>query len=463
MDAASEESLFYYSRSRIRDRGEFSGCADHHCEGASREVTELDTMLGRGLRVEFETNTLQTRLYTTHLEFITVLEASDLVCPWMGPAEAGSAATTCLPTRRNHGTTPASTTNNPTTTVTNAQLQALIDQGVAAALAERDASRSRDGDNSHGFRNGRRRHVAYSTRMHLHLTFEVTAYKFQRTMKGVGLTQWRREKMEFIFLFSNCANYKSRVKVLLYLYSPRKCLDVVELHNGTDLMTYINNSKSWHSCVYRMCPEETAKVESYVGCLRGLLRHDFMAVVYGIKAPVIASEAIDNLLLKMWTKRCSLQSERQEKNKRKLEDTSWNNSKTKNNHSKKQCGMGFHCWAWSIRTLWWVTMEKRQKKTSRREELREYQMFKDFKSVLFPWDARGIPPTAKWNFKSILLPGAVTVVQGTLSTWLHTEMKWLSDQLKELLERLYKTQVSHTWRCSGLVCQEERWIIPDVH
>ncbi|GKE57403.1 hypothetical protein Tco_1496588 [Tanacetum coccineum] len=46
--------------------------------------------------------------------------------------------------RRTTRATPATTTA-PTTTVTDAQLQALIDQGVAAALAERDASRSRDG------------------------------------------------------------------------------------------------------------------------------------------------------------------------------------------------------------------------------------------------------------------------------------------------------------------------------
>ncbi|GJW56037.1 putative reverse transcriptase domain-containing protein [Tanacetum coccineum] len=69
--------------------------------------------------------------------------------------------------------------NPPTTTVTDAQLQALIDQGVAAALAERDASRSRDGDNSH-------------------------AYEFQSTEGVVGLTQWV-EKMKFVFLISNCA------------------------------------------------------------------------------------------------------------------------------------------------------------------------------------------------------------------------------------------------------------------
>ncbi|GJX50595.1 reverse transcriptase domain-containing protein [Tanacetum coccineum] len=44
-------------------------------------------------------------------------------------------------------------TENPTTTtVTNAQLQAMIDQGVTAALAARDANRN--GDDSHTFGNG---------------------------------------------------------------------------------------------------------------------------------------------------------------------------------------------------------------------------------------------------------------------------------------------------------------------
>ncbi|GKG58937.1 hypothetical protein Tco_0602646, partial [Tanacetum coccineum] len=60
-----------------------------------------------------------------------------------------------LPTRRTTRATPATITT-PTTTVTNAQLQALIDQGVVVALAERDASKSRDGDNNHGSGTGRR-------------------------------------------------------------------------------------------------------------------------------------------------------------------------------------------------------------------------------------------------------------------------------------------------------------------
>ncbi|GJS79176.1 hypothetical protein Tco_0729057 [Tanacetum coccineum] len=90
------------------------------------------------------------------------------------------------PTRRTTRTTPATTTT-PTTTVTDAQLQALIDQGVAAALAERDASRSRDGDNSHGSGTWRKKASAILNGIALTLTFplEVPAYEFSKALKNV--------------------------------------------------------------------------------------------------------------------------------------------------------------------------------------------------------------------------------------------------------------------------------------
>nr|GFC56874.1 hypothetical protein [Tanacetum cinerariifolium] len=43
------------------------------------------------------------------------------------------------------------------TSVTNAQLQVMIDQGVTAALAARDALRSTNGDDSHNSGTGLRR------------------------------------------------------------------------------------------------------------------------------------------------------------------------------------------------------------------------------------------------------------------------------------------------------------------
>ncbi|GKE48593.1 hypothetical protein Tco_1479851 [Tanacetum coccineum] len=50
---------------------------------------------------------------------------------------------------------PTTETTTTTTSITNAQLQEMIDQGVTAALAARDATRN--GDDSHTSRTGVRR------------------------------------------------------------------------------------------------------------------------------------------------------------------------------------------------------------------------------------------------------------------------------------------------------------------
>ncbi|GKA67073.1 putative reverse transcriptase domain-containing protein, partial [Tanacetum coccineum] len=92
------------------------------------------------------------------------------------------------------------TPNEPTTTVTEAQLQALIDQGVAAAMAEAEASRVRNGYNSNG--SGPRpaqtaRECSYSEFL------KCKPLDFKGTEGVVGLTRWF-EKMESVFSISNC-------------------------------------------------------------------------------------------------------------------------------------------------------------------------------------------------------------------------------------------------------------------
>nr|GFA95555.1 hypothetical protein [Tanacetum cinerariifolium] len=77
------------------------------------------------------------------------------------------------PKRTTKSTTDQETIN--ATSITNAQLQAMIDQGVTAALAAHDALRSTNGDDSHNSRTG----VA-------------------------SLSQWV-ERMESVFHISNCA------------------------------------------------------------------------------------------------------------------------------------------------------------------------------------------------------------------------------------------------------------------
>nr|GFC82760.1 hypothetical protein [Tanacetum cinerariifolium] len=94
--------------------------------------------------------------------------------------------------------TPALTAT--TTTVTEAQLQALINQGVAAAMAEAEASRVRNGYGSNG--SGPR--LAQAVRECTYPDFlKCQPLNFKGTEGVIRLTQWF-EKMEFVFNISNC-------------------------------------------------------------------------------------------------------------------------------------------------------------------------------------------------------------------------------------------------------------------
>nr|GFA11200.1 hypothetical protein [Tanacetum cinerariifolium] len=98
--------------------------------------------------------------------------------------------------------TPATVTT-PTTTITNAQLQALINQGVAAALAERDADRSRNGDNSNDSRTDGRRQMTTPRECSYTDFLKCQPMSFQGTEGVVGLNRWIK-KMEWVFQISKC-------------------------------------------------------------------------------------------------------------------------------------------------------------------------------------------------------------------------------------------------------------------
>ncbi|GKB25604.1 putative reverse transcriptase domain-containing protein [Tanacetum coccineum] len=101
-------------------------------------------------------------------------------------------------TTRSTPVTPAPTAT--TTTVTEAQLQALIDQGVAAAMAEAEASRVMNGynNNSSGPRPAQAvRKCSYSEFL------KCKPLDFKGTEGVVGITRWFK-KIEFVFSISNC-------------------------------------------------------------------------------------------------------------------------------------------------------------------------------------------------------------------------------------------------------------------
>ncbi|GJX00080.1 hypothetical protein Tco_0183993 [Tanacetum coccineum] len=139
------------------------------------------------------------RLMSTLQTHVTALQGHQ--GPASGPAqpeipeEAGK-----NDTKRATRSTPATTI---TTFVTNAQLKALINQGVADAQAARDADRSMNGDDSHNSGTSVRRQ-APPARECTYLDFmKCKPLYFKGTEGVVELTQWF-ERMETMFRISNC-------------------------------------------------------------------------------------------------------------------------------------------------------------------------------------------------------------------------------------------------------------------
>ncbi|GJQ96945.1 hypothetical protein Tco_0008084 [Tanacetum coccineum] len=84
----------------------------------------------------------------------------------------------------------------------NAQLQAMIDQGVTAALAARDANRN--GDDSHTSGTGARRTERVARECTYQDFMKCQPLYFKGTEGVVELTQWF-ERMETVFRISNCS------------------------------------------------------------------------------------------------------------------------------------------------------------------------------------------------------------------------------------------------------------------
>ncbi|GJR62388.1 putative reverse transcriptase domain-containing protein [Tanacetum coccineum] len=98
--------------------------------------------------------------------------------------------------------------HHTTTSVTNAQIQAMINEGVTAALAARDAARN--GDDSHTSGTGAdgrpccKLAPSFSlVELHLPDFLKCQPLNFKGTEGVVGLTQWF-EKMESVYSISNC-------------------------------------------------------------------------------------------------------------------------------------------------------------------------------------------------------------------------------------------------------------------
>ncbi|GJX94626.1 putative reverse transcriptase domain-containing protein [Tanacetum coccineum] len=236
-----------------------------------------------------QTSSLQTQLTTT-LGHIETLEARDPE-PQDEPAEAGSSC-------------------------------------VDAVLAERDADRSRNGDDSHDSGTGGRIQV-FNVRECTYTDFlKCQPMNFKGTEGVVGLTQWL-EKMESVFHISNCtvacqvkfATCTLQGNALTWWNSHVRAVkhDTAYVMPWKTLKKMITDKYCPRSEIKIMFPEELDVVEKYVGGLPDMIHESAKA-----SKPKMMQEAIE-FATEMTDKKILTIAERQAENKRKFDDTSRNN------------------------------------------------------------------------------------------------------------------------------------------
>ncbi|GJR93579.1 putative ribonuclease H-like domain-containing protein [Tanacetum coccineum] len=280
------------------------------------------------------------------------------------------------PTRLNPAATPTPVADPTTTTsVTSAQLQAMIDQGVTAVLAARDTTRN--GDDSHTSGTGVRRNER-AVRECTYQDFMKCQPLFFRGTEGVvDLTQWF-ERMETVFRISNCTvenqvkfatctlmgialtwwnshvrtvtndvayamTWTDLKKKMTTKYCPRNEIKKIEAEmwnlkvKGTDVVAYNQRFQELALLCDRMFPEETDKIERYVGGMPDLIYSSVVA-----SKPKTMQEAIE-MATELMDRRINTFAERQAENKRKFEDTPRNNQNQQQNNKNGRTHVGALC------------------------------------------------------------------------------------------------------------------------
>ncbi|GJR87061.1 putative reverse transcriptase domain-containing protein [Tanacetum coccineum] len=269
-------------------------------------------------------------------------------------------------------TTPAPTATT-TTSVTNAQLQAMIDQGVSAALAARDANRN--GDDSHTSGTGGRRTERIIRECTYQDFMKCKPLYFKGTEGVVELTQWF-ERMETVFRISNCPVenqvkfstctllagaltwWNSHVmtvshdaayamtwadlrKKMTDKYCPRNEMKKLEAElwnlkvKGTDVIGYNQRFQELALLCVRMFPEESDKIERYVGGLPDMIHGNIVA-----SKPKTMQEAVE-MATELMDKKVITIAERQAENKRKFENTSRNNQNQQQQNKRQNTGRAY--------------------------------------------------------------------------------------------------------------------------
>ncbi|GJY27125.1 putative reverse transcriptase domain-containing protein [Tanacetum coccineum] len=233
-------------------------------------------------------------------------------------------------TRLNPDATPTPVTDTHTTTsVTNAQIQAMINEGVTAALAARDATRN--GDDSHTSGTGVRRPVQVARECTYPdflkcqpLNFKGTVWSCWDSLRN-ALTWWNSHVKTTTPEAAHAMPWRTLKKMMTDKYCPRGEIKKLEFEmwnlkvKGNDVVAYSQRFQELALMCDRMFPEEIDQVEKYVGGLPDTIHGSVMAT-----KPKTMQDAIE-FATELMDKKINTWAERQADNKRKSDDTARNN------------------------------------------------------------------------------------------------------------------------------------------
>ncbi|GJW26167.1 hypothetical protein Tco_0039978 [Tanacetum coccineum] len=203
----------------------------------------------------------------------------------------------------------------------------MIDQGVAAALATRDANRSTNGKDSHNSGTSVRRTERVARECTYQDFMKCQPLFFKGTEGVVKLTQWfeRMETNSHVKTVGHDVAYAMTwtdlKKKMTDKYCPRSEIKklVVELWNlkvkGTHVLGYNQRFQELALLCVRMFLEESNKIEKYVGGLPDMIHESVVA-----SRPKIIQDAIE-MATELMDKKISTLAERQAENKRKHDNS----------------------------------------------------------------------------------------------------------------------------------------------